>query len=159
MDFVVDGMLGRLSRWLRLLGCDVKYYNDLLDDELLIVADKENRALLTHDLVLFQRANAKGLKAFFVEGEDEAEKLASVAQHFNISLEIDMAVSRCPICGASLYSSSKDAISTKVFVGTLKHYDEFWVCNGCGKVYWKGRHWEKITQTINKAKNLKEGKH
>ena len=64
MKFLADGMLGKLSRWLRILGHDVKYSNALEDRELLVIAKKERRILLTKDLELCQRFAAKGLEAF-----------------------------------------------------------------------------------------------
>jgi len=149
-------MLGRFSRWLRMLGCDVKYYNDASDDALLEIARRETRALLTRDAELFRKANADGLRAFFVEGESEEERLANIAQRLNLRLEIDMSTSRCPVCGSFLRSVGRDVVLDKVPSGTLKHYREFWVCEGCGKVYWRGRHWEKITETLNRAKRLTE---
>ena len=157
MKFIVDGMLGSLARWLRILGCDVKYYNGFSDYELLKIAEKEDRALLTRDLDLFRRANVSGLKTLLVEGKDQAERLAHTAQHFNVPFDIDMTASRCPLCGSSLHSCGKDVVSDRVPAGTLKHYDKFWICSdGCGKVFWRGRHWVKITETLNKAKKLKK---
>lgn len=147
-------MLGRFSRWLRILGCDVKYYNDASDDALLNLAEEETRVLLTRDAELFRRANSKGLGAFFVEGKSEAERLANLAKRFNLKLEVDMSVSRCPVCGSSLRRVDIDAVLDKVPSGTLKYYKEFWICDGCGKVYWQGAHWKKINETLNKAKML-----
>lgn len=81
MKFVADEMLGRSSRWLRMLGQDVKYFK-ASDNDLLEVSKNENRILLTRDLELFRRAKGRGLKTFFVEGEDEAERLANVSKRF-----------------------------------------------------------------------------
>lgn len=156
LKFVADGMLGSSSRWLRMLGCDVKYCNDMPDGALLKTAEQEDRVLLTRDSELFRRASAGGLRALFVEGESEAERLANIAQHFNIKLDIDMAVTRCPVCGSSLRNVEREAVLDKVPSGTLKHYEEFWVCDGCGKVYWRGGHWKKITEILDEAKNLME---
>ena len=159
LKFVADGMLGSSSRWLRMLGCNVKYCNDMPDDALLKIAEQEERVLLTRDSELFRRASAGGLRAAFVEGGSEAERLASIARRFSIRLEVDMAVTRCPVCDSPLRSVGREAVLDKVAAGTLRHYREFWVCEGCGKVYWRGGHWAKITEILNKAKELmgKEG--
>lgn len=154
LRFVADGMLGSSSRWLRMLGYHVKYCNDMPDDALLKIAEQEDLILLTRDSELFKRASAGGLKVAFVEGESEAERLASIAKRFSIRLEIDMAVTRCPVCDSPLRSVGREAVLDKVASGTLKHYSEFWVCEGCGKVYWQGGHWKKITEILNKAKEL-----
>jgi len=154
LRFIADGMLGRFSRWLRILGCDVKYFNNASDDALLSLSEVEERVLLTRDLDLYQRAGSRKVSAFFVEDGGEAEQLARVARCYDISLEVDMYTSRCPICGVSLKSVEKEKVLEKVPSGTLKHYDKFWLCNGCGKVYWQGSHWKKINETLDKAKAL-----
>lgn len=153
MRFVVDEMLGRSSRWLRLLGCEVKYFK-AADDKFLEIAEKENRILLTRDLELIRRAKSRGLEAFYVEGEDEAEKLANISRRFNIKLEVDTSVSRCPTCNSPIKKVEKSEVLDKVPMGTLEHYDEFWMCLGCGKVYWQGGHWKKINETLARAKEL-----
>ena len=69
MKFVADEMLGRSSRWLRMIGCDVKYFK-VSDNDLLEVAQREDRILLTRDLELFRRAKNRGLETFFIEGQN-----------------------------------------------------------------------------------------
>ena len=154
MRFVLDEMLGRSSRWLRILGYEVKYLKSS-DDDLLEVAKRENRILLTRDLELFRRAKTQGLEVFFVEGKDEAEKLANVSKRFNIKLEINMATSHCPTCGSLIKRIEKSEVLNKIPKETLKHYDKFWMCTSCGKVYWQGGHWKKINETLSRAKKLK----
>lgn len=149
-------MLGRISRWLRLLGYDVKYCNDTSDDDLLKIAGEENRTLLTRDLELFRRANANGLTAFYAESENKIERLNKITRRFGIELKVDLSTSRCPICGSVLRNVERDMVLDKVRSGTLKHYKKFWICEGCSKVYWRGRHWKKINETLNKAKMLTE---
>ncbi|MBM4400728.1 MAG: hypothetical protein FJ045_02130, partial [Crenarchaeota archaeon] len=96
MRFIADGMLGKLTRWLRMIGQDIKYSNQFEDEELIMTANKERRVLLTRDLELYQRAIAKGINAFYVEGRTEAEKLAELAKRFDFPLTIDLKRSRCP---------------------------------------------------------------
>ena len=72
MKFVADGMLGKLARWLRMMGHDVIYSVEFNDSELLELAKKEERVLLTRDLELYKRAIGKGIDAYYVEGEDRA---------------------------------------------------------------------------------------
>jgi len=153
MRFVVDEMLGRSSRWLRMLGYEAEYFKTS-DNELLEIAKRENRILLTRDLELFRRARSRGLEAFFVEGKDEAERLANVSKRFNIKLEIDITSSRCPACNSLVRRVGKAEVSDRVPKGSLMHYDEFWICTGCGKVYWQGRHWKKINETLARAREL-----
>ena len=89
-------MLGKLTRWLRMLGHNAKYSKDMDDAMLIKIAKTERRVLLTRDLELYQRAASQRVKAFFVEAENEAERLASLALRFGISLTFDPSISRCP---------------------------------------------------------------
>ena len=152
MKFIADGMLGKLTRWLRILGHNIKYSNDLDDAELTVIAKKERRILLTRDLELYQQATAKGVDAFYVEGKTEAERLAQLAERFGIKLEVDMATSRCPKCNTRVRQISKETIGEKVEKSTLSYYDEFWECPKCGQVYWRGAHWTRIRKTLEAAK-------
>jgi len=154
--FIADGMLGKLTRWLRMLGCNVKYSNKLDDAQLIVIAKKERRILLTRDLELFQQATAKGVNAFYLEGKTEAEKLAHMAKRFNIKLDIDMATSRCTKCNARVKPTSKEKVADKVEKSTLSHYNEFWECPKCGQIYWQGAHWTKIRKTLEAAKGKLE---
>ncbi len=153
MNFIVDSMLGKLTRWLRMMGHDAKYSTKLEDAELLAIAKKENRVLLTRDLELYQRAISKGLDAYYMEGATEAERLAKLARRFGIALEIDLEKSRCPHCNTKLHSAAKEEIVSKVEANTLKFYDVFWSCPSCGSVYWQGAHWKKIHAVLEEAKS------
>lgn len=154
MKFVADGMIGSLARWLRILGHDVEFPAVLDDDKLISLARREERILLTRDLELYRRSVARGIEAFYLDGENEAKRLASVAKRFGIALDIDLSISRCPLCNTMIQSTAKDKIADKVEHNTLAHYDEFWECPKCGKVYWKGAHWPKINETLEEAKGL-----
>jgi hypothetical protein len=152
LKFITDGMLGKLTRWLRLLGCDVEYANDIEDKKLMTLAMKEKRTLLTRDLELFQRAKARGIDTFLVEGRTEVERLACMAKKYDFTLEIDVTVSRCPKCNARIRSIAKDEVADKVEQATFKFYSEFWACPECGQIYWQGAHWTRIRETLEQAK-------
>jgi uncharacterized protein with PIN domain len=122
-------MLGKLTRWLRMMGHDVRYSNKLGDTDLSMIAEKERRVLLTKDLELYQRAIARGIAAFYVEGEKETERLAGLAKRFEISLTIDLKNSRCPLCNTKLRSSSKEKLAGKVLKSTFIYYNDFWKCH------------------------------
>jgi len=156
LKFLADGMLGKLTRWLRMLGQDVEYSNNTEDSQLLAMAKDEDRILLTRDFELYQRAVGKGIDAFYVEGETGEDKLAKLAERFNIPLEIDMTVSRCPKCNSVVRQVSSEEAVGKVLKRTLDHYEEFWKCSKCGQVYWQGAHWAKIEKTLCIAKRIVE---
>lgn len=134
-----------------MMGHDVEYSNRLDDSELLTIAKKEQRILLTRDFELYQRGVAKEVDAFYVEGQTEEERLTELAKRFGIKLEIDMATSRCPKCNTQVKPVSKEEVASRVEESTFEHYTEFWECPKCGQVYWQGAHWTRIRETLKTA--------
>jgi uncharacterized protein with PIN domain len=151
LKFLADAMLGKLARWLRMMGYDVVYSVKLGDDELLGMAKAEGRVLLTRDLELYKRAISRGSEAFFVEGKTESDRLAEVAGRFGLPLAIDMDRAYCPICNTPIKSATKEQLKDKLEPNTYRYYDQFWQCPNCGQVYWQGAHWKQITKTLTQA--------
>lgn len=156
LKFLTDGMLGKLTRWLRMLGHDVEYSKALDDDQLIARAKEEGCVLLTRDLKLYQRAISRGTDTLLVEGKTEDEKLAELARRFNLKLEIDVATSYCPKCNTKIEIVSKDEVADQVPKTTYTYYDEFWKCPKCGQIYWQGAHWKRIDATLKKAREMTE---
>ena len=156
MKFIADGMLGKLARWLRMLGHDVEYSSKLDDAQLIMDAKKKRRILLTRDLELYQQATAKGVNAFYLEGKTEAEKLAHFAKRFSIKLDIDMATSRCTKCNTRVKPISKEKVADKIEKSTFSYYNDFWECPKCGQIYWQGAHWTRIRKTLETTKETLE---
>jgi uncharacterized protein len=157
----VDGMLGGLAKWLRMLGHTVEYDTLTSDNLLLERASKVQTILLTRDEELYRRAVAKRIPCLSVRGSTESERLAEVSKTFNISLDIDTAESKCPECGGDLHEASRSEVFGKIPEKSLALYDKFWTCNtkGCGKVYWRGSHWRQIHNTLEKARLLANANH
>jgi uncharacterized protein with PIN domain len=153
-------MLGKLARWLRMLGYEAVYLNDSSDQELLSRAKRDSLVLLTSDEQLYRTASIRGIEAELVQGRTEAERLAGIASRYNLRLEIDTANSRCPQCGSPLRETSKDDVRGAVPPTTFKVYRSFWICTNpqCAKVYWQGSHWKKIEQTLEGARKILEAK-
>lgn len=151
MKFLADGMLGKLARWLRMLGHDVLYYSQLSDIELIELAKAENRALLTRDLELYRRAISRGLDAFYVEGKTESNRLAEITKRYGLSLIIEMDKSHCTICNTTIKSAQKEELKGQLEPNTCRYYERFWQCPNCGQIYWQGAHWKQITATLTEA--------
>ncbi len=139
-----------------MLGYDVLYLNDAEDARLTETAAEENRVLLTSDKELFRNASIRGVEAYLVMGRTEAEKLAELAEHFRVRLEIDITSSRCPKCNTAIRAVSKEEISGMVPESTSRFYSDFWICPNCSQIYWQGSHWKKIGNTLGRAKQIVE---
>lgn len=151
MKFLADGMLGKLARWLRMLGQDVIYSIRFSDNELLDLAKTDGRVLLTKDFELYKRAISRGLDSFYVEGKTESAQLAEVYKRYGLTLAVDMDKAHCPLCNSKLQTASKEQLSEELEKNTYTYYDRFWKCPNCGQVYWQGAHWKQIVQTLTQA--------
>jgi len=149
--FLVDGMLGKLARWLRMMGHDTTYDVRLEDKKLLEIAKFEQRVLVTKDKELYKQAAARGLDSFYAEGKTETERLAKIAQQYGLLLKIDLDKSHCPICNTPIKSTPKEQIKTQLKANTARYYEQFWRCPNCGQIYWQGAHWKQITNTLIEA--------
>ena len=145
-------MLGKLTRWLRILGHDVEYTGSMDDKELMHKAKKEDRVLLTRDVELYKQAIAKGAEAFLIEDPNQTANLASLAKRFKIKLEVNVKISRCPKCNGTIRTVSKTEIADKIPLTTSSNYSEFWQCQQCAQVYWRGAHWNRIEKTLDEAR-------
>jgi len=152
LRFVTDGMLGKLTRWLRMLGHDVEYTGSMEDKALIQKAKMEHRILLTRDVELYRQANAKGTETFLVESPNQTANLAQLAKRFGFKLEIDVKASRCPKCNGKIKTVNKASLADKIPKTTASNYDEFWQCRTCGQIYWRGTHWKRIDKTLIEAK-------
>ena len=160
MHFLLDGMLGKLARWLRMIGYETTYLNNYVDKDLLSIAKRDSLILLTSDQELYRTAAGRGIECFLVEGRTEAERLAALADRYKLDLHIDTTISRCPVCGSPLKEIAKKEVEDSVPPATFKVYQTFWVCNNpaCGKIYWQGSHWNKIEQTLENARKILDDK-
>ncbi len=156
--FACDAMLGRLARWLRLLGYYTFYSPKIRDDELLEVCIREDLNLLTRDVDFFKRATSYGLKVKLIQKNSFEEQFFEVAGFFGLNLSISPENSRCPECNGLIQSVDKEEIKNKVSANTLDSYNAFWICTNCGQVYWRGRMWRSMTRIVEKTKEkLKRG--
>ena len=155
-EFIVDAMLGKVALWLRLAGYDTIYSPDIHDDELLEIAQSQNKILLTSDLELHQRAENARVESMLLRGSVD-ERVADVFQRYKIEPMIDPSRSRCSKCNGSLTEVNKDEkekIRGLVFEQTLNHYDKFWLCEECGSVFFQGGQWKNIEEYMNRIKKL-----
>ena len=156
LRFVVDGMLGALSRWLRMLGYVTEYDSKADDNILLRNSQTLDTVLLTRDEELYNRALAKNIRSVLVLGDTEEARLGQLARTLGMSLDIDMASTRCPECGGELHEISKQEASNVVPAKSLELYDRFWKCTNaeCGKTYWVGSHWKQRRHTLEEARTI-----
>jgi hypothetical protein len=153
MRFIADSMLGRLARWLRLLGHDTIYHPQIEDRVLLRIAREDNRILLTRDSRLVK---VRGLKNFLLLKENNTfEQLKSVIKTFNLSpydkfneLKKTSILSRCALCNSVLNNIPKEQAKDYVPKYVYITCDVFKRCSKCNKLYWKGTHPEHFRKKL-----------
>lgn len=154
MKFIVDSMLGRLTRWLRMSGYDVSYIKDSEDDEILKRAKREKRILLTRDRDLYKRAVKLGVSASLLQDDDFIRRLRQVEGEYGIKFKETPVASRCPTCNGAITQVKKRDIKNKVPQKVYKVNEKFWKCTECGKIYWHGGHWENIKKMVEKLRDV-----
>lgn len=142
---VVDVNLGRLARLLRLLGFDVWWSNDADDQTLAEISGEEKRILLTRDRgLLKRRAITRGL---FVRSADPEEQALEVLRRLDLRQRL-APLTRCMRCNGALAAVDKDEVADRLEPLTRRYYDDFSRCTQCGRIYWPGSHYAKLTRLV-----------
>lgn len=155
--FIVDRMYRKLSRWLRILGYDTIFDPLLNDSDVLALASSEKRFLITRDEDLERKAKKLKITTINADGTTIEERLVKVQKLAGIELTLPNEIlSLCTICNNKIKSINKEAILDRIFEGTEKHYDDFWICTNenCKQIFWRGPHWVKITQSLKICQEL-----
>jgi len=145
MSFVVDCMLGKLARWMRAFGFDVRYSSKIGDDELLNIARREGRTLLTRDTRLLARA--KAISALRITSEKWDQQIIQVLSAFELKQEV-RPFSRCLDCNRTLKPLAKEKARNLVSPFVLEHARAFALCPDCGRVFWEGTHFNDMRSKI-----------
>jgi uncharacterized protein with PIN domain len=145
LRFVADAHLGRLARDLRMLGFDTLWENDLGDPDLARLSAAEHRILLTRDRQLLMRQQVT--HGCFLHAAAVDAQLAYLVERLQLCGEIKP-FSRCTACNAEVEPAGLHAVRDRVPAGVRRRLDAYWRCRGCGRVYWRGSHWEAMARRV-----------
>jgi uncharacterized protein with PIN domain len=143
--FAVDFMLGRLAKWLRVLGYDAIYGRHLTGYGLIRAARAENRLILTRDRSLKKKQPPPFL---FIDSNDHVEQLRQVLRACGLT-EHPRLFSRCLVCNALLEPRPKSEVKDRVPDFVWSTQDRFSWCPGCRKLYWPATHIDKMLAQID----------
>jgi uncharacterized protein len=150
--FLADGHLGKLARNLRLLGLDTAYERDADDRRLLEIMTAEDRALLTRDRRLLMHSIVR--HGYCPRADDAEEQTREVLRRFGLLHDAARLAPyrRCLRCNALLESVAKSEILGPLAGEplTLRYYNDFRRCAGCGRIYWPGTHFGKLAARVAK---------
>ena len=143
--FVLDIHLGRLAAYLRLLGFDSLYRNDFVDEDLARISSAEDRILLTRDRGLLKHARIR--YGYCVRESEIRRQVLEVLRRYDLFDSI-APFRRCLRCNELLQPVPKESIHHKLPPRVERAYEEFHLCPACGRIYWKGSHYERMQMFI-----------
>lgn len=159
--FLVDAMLFKLGRWLRILGydCKIPESDEMDDDRLVEISKKEKRLLITMDRDLSKR---KGAHTIYIPSKFNSaksqlifllkNKIIKISKSRNLGSAIEKKA-KCTKCGSDLKKISRRELEKIVGQSRIPSgQDSFWICKNCGQIYWKGSHWKKIVEFVKSLK-------
>lgn len=146
MKFIADVHLGRLTKYLRLCGFDTLYRMSLADREIINLSRAENRIILTRDKEMLK--NKHVILGHRIMSGNPVGQLEEVMKRFDLFHNI-RPFTRCMECNNLLAYVEKEKIMDQLLPKTRSFYDEFRKCQGCGKIYWEGSHYESMKKFVD----------
>jgi uncharacterized protein with PIN domain len=147
--FICDVHLGKLARYLRMMGFDVLYKNTFADKEIVRLSKKERRAILTRDKGILKRGQVD--HGYFIRNSEATKQAEEVVRRFDLQKSI-LEFTRCLDCNHKLIKIAKANIGEELPPKVASSQNEFFKCPGCSKLYWKGTHHQKMLSFIKKIK-------
>jgi uncharacterized protein with PIN domain len=149
--FIADAMLGKLAKWMRIIGCDVEYFPIISDNEISERANNSGRIILTRDTMLI-RKKLNRENSFFVKSDHYKDQLRQVVKAFSIDPMKNL-FTRCILCNKKLITIDKISVSDSVPEYVYYTQDKFKTCPSCKRLYWNATHKNNM---IEQLKNILE---
>ena len=149
--FIVDVNVGRLATWLRIMGYDASFPRGASDNELVRLALREDRILITRDSGFLQRRAVRlgQLRMLYVVADDLRGQLRQLIRELGLGL--DYGFSRCLRCNQPLSPVDKAAVIDQIPGYVAATQQAFSQCSGCYRVYWPGTHWSNMNLELAQA--------
>lgn len=143
--FVLDVHLGKLARYLRMLGFDSVYGSALEDAEIIDIALGQRRIILTRDRGILKHSRVT--HGYWVRSHRPFQQLTEVLRAFDLFGQIKP-FTRCMECDGRIKRAPKARLRKRIDPKILERFDAFWTCRECGKVYWRGSHYEGMAKRV-----------
>jgi len=148
MKFILTKELGRLAKWLRILGFDARYFKEGSPGSLIIESLREERIIVTRNHRLPKSA---GVKIVVLEAEKIKDEVREFLSAFNIKPDPQMMFSRCTLCNEELVGIEKEKVKDKVPEYVFKTQENFITCLKCKRIYWQGTHWGNVENILKEV--------
>jgi uncharacterized protein len=154
MLFIVDHNVGKLARWLRLMGYNSVFFTGKDDGLMVKQALAEDRILLTRDTGIIKRRliTSGRVKAILLESEEPKRQMRQLLT------ALDLKAQACPftLCledNAPLAAASPADVKDRVPPYVFKTQTQYVECPACRRVYWRGTHWLAMLHKIDKLRD------
>lgn len=144
--FIVDVMLGKLSKWLRIMGYETLYNPSWSDEDLITVAQKRKGIVLTKDTKL--KVQDKDIMIIYLKKNNVKEQINELIDMLKLRIDDEKILSRCIVCNGILVDVEKNEIEGMVPEYVFLNHEDFYRCNNCNKIYWSGTHTENIYRRL-----------
>ena len=147
--FICDRTVGRLSKWLRILGFETHFLRTVDDIELIAhVMKKDNSIFITRNMDIFIKIGKK--EKYLLKAADFRQQIREVSKLFPLGWAENI-FTKCLMCGNNLLKIDRDDIKDSVPDYIFEDRNEFKICPICDKIYWRGSHYNRI---ISELKNI-----
>lgn len=144
--FILDVHLGKMAKYLRMLGFDSLYETDYDDNTIIKISVEEERIILTRDKLLLR--NSKINHGLWIRSTDPIEQAAEIIRRLSLKKKA-APFTRCLECNGLLCDVAKEEISDRLPERTIRYYKKFLQCRSCCRVYWEGSHFERMKKLIS----------
>ena len=153
LKFIVDNNVGKLAKWLRMMGYDTLLFSGSDDWEMVRTALDEGRAILTRDTQVMRRGViASGrLKAVFIQSEEPEQQIQQVIETLDLDWQF-RPFTICLECNQLLEERTGKQVQDRVPPYVFKTQSQYVECPACHRIYWRGTHWQSMTGKLGKIK-------
>ena len=151
IKFIVDNNVGKLAKWLRIMGYDALLFKEEDDGKMVKVALAQNRVILTKDTQIMRRrlVTSGRIRAILVEDSDAKAQLQQVVEALNLDYQF-RPFSICLECNQNLVERGKDEVRDLVPPYVFNAQSQYMECPSCHRIYWRGTHWQAMSRELEK---------
>ena len=151
IKFIVDNNVGKLAKWLRIMGYDALFFTEEDDGKMVKVALAQNRVILTKDTQIMRRrlVTSGRLRAVLIEDSDPKAQLRQIVDVLKLDYQF-RPFSICLECNQSLVERDKDEVRDLVPPYVFKAQSQYMECPYCHRIYWRGTHWQAMSRELDR---------
>ncbi len=151
IKFIVDHNVGKLAKWLRIMGYDTRFFDGSNDSNMIAMALDEERVILTRDTqIMKRRLVTRGqLKVILIKSDEPEQQMHQVIDTLNLDCQF-RPFTLCLECNQPLVEKSKDQVKDRAPPYVLKTQSQYMECLNCHRIYWRGTHWRAMSEKLKK---------